>query len=143
MAAAAGIIVGGIHYIHKYTLFLLELFAYYIVLRLWTSCRKSKKNSMQQQYNRIQQHLWYFFSATGVVDAYTSPIVVYAPSLVSLEPSANNMKGQRISRVLQIEKRNFLRQINGSMIKSSIVVSKQKSNPKPQVSQVEFYPRPL
>ena len=28
MAAAAGIIVGGIHYIHKYTLFLLELFAY-------------------------------------------------------------------------------------------------------------------
>jgi hypothetical protein len=59
---------------------------------------------------------------------------VYAPSLVSLEPSANNMKGQRISRVLQIEKRNFLRQINGSMTKSSIVVSKQKLNPKPQVS---------
>ena len=41
-------------------------------------------------------------------NTYTSPIVVYAPSLVSLEPSANKIKGKRISRVAQIENgKNF------------------------------------
>ena len=41
-------------------------------------------------------------------NTYTSPIVVYAPSLVSLDPSAKNIQGKRISGVAQIENgKNF------------------------------------
>ena len=48
-------------------------------------------------------------------NTYTSPIVVYAPSLVSLEPSANNIKGKRDIRFSVVRYGNVMGS-NGSVM---------------------------